>query len=81
MALLARDRLLVAIPMAFVFAALRTGSGFLAATGVDRRIADVVQAMLVLALLVPPAIQAVQARRRCRVRAAAVGLGARRRRR
>jgi simple sugar transport system permease protein len=63
-ALLARDRALVAIPMAFVFAALRTGSGFLAATGVERRIADVVQAMLVLALLIPPAVQSVQRRRR-----------------
>jgi len=56
-ALLARQRALLAIPMAFVFAMLRTGSQFLSATGVDRRIADVVQAMLVLALLVAPAIQ------------------------
>ena len=63
-ALLARDRPLVAIPMALVFAALRTGSGFLAATGVERRIADVVQAMLVLALLIPPAIAAIRDRRR-----------------
>ena len=59
-ALLARQRAALAIPMAFVFAALRTGSNFLAATGVDRQIADVVQAMLVLALLVPPAIEAYQ---------------------
>ncbi len=65
-ALLARDRASLAIPMAFVFAALRTGSSFLAATGVDRRITDVVQAMLVLALLVPPAIASVQRRRRPR---------------
>jgi simple sugar transport system permease protein len=63
-ALLARDRPLVAIPMALVFAALRTGGGFLAATGVERRIADVVQAMLVLALLIPPAIAAIRDRRR-----------------
>ena len=62
-ALLARQRALLAIPMAFVFACLRTGSQFLSATGVDRRIADVVQAMLVLALLVPPAIQEIQRRR------------------
>jgi ABC-type uncharacterized transport system permease subunit len=62
-ALLARQRALLAIPMAFVFAMLRTGSQFLSATGVDRRIADVVQAMLVLALLVPPAIQEIQRRR------------------
>lgn len=62
-ALLARQRALLAIPMAFVFACLRTGSQFLSATGVDRRIADVVQAMLVLALLVAPAIQEIQRRR------------------
>ncbi len=62
-ALLARDRALVAVPMALIFAALRTGSGFLAATGVERRIADVVQAMLVFALLTPPAIRSLQRRR------------------
>jgi general nucleoside transport system permease protein len=56
-ALVARNNVLVAIPTAFVFAALRTGSSFLAATGVDRRMTDVVQALLVLALLVPPAIE------------------------
>ncbi len=74
-ALLARDRPLVAIPMALVFAALRTGSGFLAATGVERRIADVVQAMLVLALLIPPAIAAIRDRRRA-VAAARAGAAA-----
>lgn len=63
-ALLARSRPLVAIPMAVLFAALRTGSGFLAATGVDRKIVDVVQALLVLALLMPPAIQFVRQRRK-----------------
>jgi simple sugar transport system permease protein len=63
-ALLAREKATLAIPMAFVFAGLRTGSNFLAATGVDRRITDVVQARLGLALLVPPAIQALQRRRR-----------------
>lgn len=56
-ALLARNRVAVAIPMAFVFAALRTGSSFLASTGVDRKMTDVVQALLVLALLLPPAIE------------------------
>jgi simple sugar transport system permease protein len=65
-ALLARQRAALAIPMAFVFAALRTGSQFLSATGVDRRIADVVQAMLVLALLVAPAIGMMQERRATR---------------
>ena len=63
-ALVARSHPIVAIPAAFVFAALRTGSGFLAATGVDRDITRVVQALLVLALLVPPAILFVRDRRR-----------------
>lgn len=63
-ALLARNRIALAIPMAFVFAALRTGSSFLAATGVDRKVTDVVQALLVLALLLPPAVMFVRERRR-----------------
>ncbi|MDJ0959429.1 MAG: ABC transporter permease [Acidimicrobiia bacterium] len=69
-ALLARSRPLVAIPMAILFAALRTGSGFLAATGVDRKIVDVVQALLVLALLIPPAIQFIRQRRKALAQAA-----------
>jgi general nucleoside transport system permease protein len=71
-ALVARNRPLVCIPVALVFAALRTGSGFLAATGVERSIVDVVRSLLVLALLVPPAVVAL---RRRRAGAAAVGSG------
>ncbi len=63
-ALVARERAVAAIPVAFVFAGLRTGSGFLAATGVERKITDVVQALLVLALLVPPAVLYIRERRR-----------------
>lgn len=63
-ALVARQRASVAILIAFVFAALRTGSGFLASTGVERRITDVVQGLLVLALLVPPALLFLRQRRR-----------------
>lgn len=63
-ALLARNRVLLAIPMAFLFAVLRTGSSFLASTGVDRKMTDVVQALLVLALLIPPAVLAGIERRR-----------------
>lgn len=63
-ALVARERALVAVIVALVFASLRTGSGFLAATGVERRITDVVQALLVLALLLPPAVLALRRRRR-----------------
>jgi general nucleoside transport system permease protein len=63
-ALLARDRPGLAIPMAVVFAALRTGGGVLAATGVASNIVDVVQALLVLALLVPPVYLSIRDRRR-----------------
>ncbi len=63
-ALVARERAVSAIVVAFVFASLRTGSGFLAATGVERKIADVVQALLVLALLIPPAMLYIRERRR-----------------
>lgn len=63
-ALLARDRPGLAVPMALVFAALRTGGGVLAATGVARTIVDVVQALLVLALLLPPVYLAIRDRRR-----------------
>jgi len=63
-ALVARQRVLVLIFVAFVFGSLRTGSGFLRATGVSGRISDVVQGLLVLALLLPPAVMFVRERRR-----------------
>jgi simple sugar transport system permease protein len=63
-ALVARQMPIVVVPTALVFAGLRTGSGFLAATGVEREITKIVQAMLVLALLIPPAILFVRDRRR-----------------
>lgn len=63
-ALLARNRVMVAVPVALVFAMLRTGSSFLAATGVDRKMTQVVQALLVLALLIPPAVVFIRDRRR-----------------
>jgi simple sugar transport system permease protein len=62
-ALVARNRPLVAIPVAFVFAMLRTGSGFLASTGVEREIVDVVRGLLVMALLLPAAVSFVKARK------------------
>lgn len=63
-ALVARQRVIVLIFVAFVFGSMRTGSGYLRATGVSGRIADVVQGLLVLALLLPPAILYVRERRR-----------------
>ena len=70
-ALLARNRPLLCIPVAILFAALRTGSGFLAATGVDRTVVDVIQALLVLALLVPPAVEFMRDRRQVSIAARA----------
>lgn len=65
-ALVARERALVAIPVAVVFAALRSGSGFVGSTGVEGRITDVIEGLLVLALLIPPAVMFVRDRRRAR---------------
>lgn len=66
-ALLARNRIGLAIPMALVFAALRTGSSFLASTGVDRKMTDVSQALIVLALLIAPALLQLRDHRRQRL--------------
>lgn len=68
-ALVAREKALVAIPVAFVFAGLRTGSSFVGATGVEGRITDVIQGFLVLALLLPPAVMFLRDRRRARAAA------------
>ncbi|MEU5098966.1 ABC transporter permease [Streptomyces sp. NPDC020996] len=53
-ALVARNRPLVAVPVSFVFAVLRSGGDFLSATGVPYYLVDVVKALLVLAFVVPP---------------------------
>jgi simple sugar transport system permease protein len=63
-ALVARQKVLALIFVAVVFGSLRTGSGFLRSTGLSSRIADVVQGLLVLSLLLPPAIIFVTSRRR-----------------
>ena len=70
-ALVARERALAAVVAAFVFAGLRTGSGFVNSTGVESRITDVVQGLLVLALLVPPAVMFLRDRARARAAATA----------
>lgn len=70
-ALVAREKALAAIPVALVFGALRNGSGFVSSTGVESRITDVIQGLLVLALLVPPALMFVRDRRRARAAGAA----------
>lgn len=65
-ALVAREKALVAIPVAFIFAGLRTGSSFVGATGVEGRITDVIQGLLVLALLIPPAVMFIRERQRAK---------------
>ncbi len=70
-ALVAREKALIAIPVAFVFAGLHTGSSFVGSTGVEGRVTDVIQGLLVLALLIPPAVMFFRDRHRARV--AAVG--------
>ncbi|MCP3937991.1 MAG: ABC transporter permease [Actinomycetia bacterium] len=70
-ALVAREKVLAAVGAAFVFAALRNGSGFVNSTGVESRITEVVQGFLVLALLIPPAVMFLRDRRRSRAASAA----------
>lgn len=63
-ALVARNNPLVAIPVAFVFAVLRSGGDFLSATGVPYYLVDIVKALLVIAFVVPPLVVAALRRRR-----------------
>jgi ABC-type uncharacterized transport system permease subunit len=65
-ALVARERAIPAIFVAVVFGALRTGSSFVGSTGVEARVTDVVEGLLVLALLIPPAVMFIRDRRRAR---------------
>ncbi|MBO4208731.1 ABC transporter permease [Micromonospora echinofusca] len=62
-ALVARNRPLVAIPVAVLFGVLRSGGGFLAATGVPPFLVDVVKALLVLAFVAPPVVMNLISRR------------------
>lgn len=55
-ALVARDRPLVAVPVAIAFGGVQAGGNLLASTGVPRFLVDVVQAAVVLGAILPPAI-------------------------
>ncbi|MFG2469679.1 ABC transporter permease [Streptomyces canus] len=63
-ALVARNRPLVAVPVSLVFAVLRAGGDFLSATGVPYYLVDVVKALLVLAFVAPPVLVELFRRRR-----------------
>ncbi|MEU5397940.1 ABC transporter permease [Streptomyces sp. NPDC005963] len=63
-ALVARNRPLIAIPVAFGFAVLRAGGDFLSATGVPPVLVDIVKALLVLAFVAPPILVSLFRKRR-----------------
>lgn len=68
-ALIARQNAWAAVPAAALFGILRAGGGFVAATGVPRYVIDVMQALVVLAALLPPLLQE-RSRRRAATRIA-----------
>lgn len=59
-ALVARNRPSVAVPVAFFFGALQAGGGFLETTGVPTDLVNIVEALLVLAAVFPPALMALK---------------------
>lgn len=63
-ALISRRNSVVIVPVAFFFGVLRAGGLRLAATGVPSNIVEIVQALVVLAALLPPAILHLSERRR-----------------
>lgn len=63
-ALVARNRPLVAVPVALMFGFLRAGGDFLSATGVPYFLVDVVKSLLVLAFVAPPVLVDTYRRRR-----------------
>lgn len=70
-ALVARNNATVAIIVALFFGGLRAGGGFLAATGVPTDLVGIVQALVVLGAVFPPALQELRRIRRARALATA----------
>jgi len=70
-ALVARSNAWVAIGVALAFGGLQAGGGFLAATGVPTDLVNVVEALIVLAAVFPPALEELR-RRRARASTAVV---------
>lgn len=68
-ALIARSRPLVAVPVALLFGILRSGGDFLAATGIPSYLVDVAKSLLVLAFVAPSVLVAMLERRRTAARA------------
>jgi simple sugar transport system permease protein len=70
-ALVARNNAYAAIVVAFLFGALQAGGGFLAATGVPSDLVNIVIALVVLAVVFPPALEEFRTYRRARALASA----------
>jgi simple sugar transport system permease protein len=71
-ALVARNNAWVAIGVAILFGGLHAGGGFLASTGVPSDLVDIVEALVVLAAVFPPALLELR-RRRARPQAVPAG--------
>jgi simple sugar transport system permease protein len=71
-ALVARNNAWVAIGVAMLFGGLHAGGGFLASTGVPSDLVDIVEALVVLAAVFPPALVELR-RRRARPQAVPAG--------
>ena len=63
-ALVARNRPLVSVPVALLFGILRAGGDFLAATGIPYYLVDVAKSLLVLAFVAPGVLVGMLERRR-----------------
>lgn len=72
-ALIARRAAWIVVPIALLFGALRTGATNLAARGVPRYFVDIIQTMVVIAVLVPPALMILLDRRRALAEARSTG--------
>jgi general nucleoside transport system permease protein len=70
-ALVARNNSYVAIAVAFLFGAVEAGGGFLATTGIPTDLVGIVQALIVLAVVFPPAVTQLRRFREARSKAVA----------
>jgi len=71
-ALVARNRPALCVPVAFLFGVLSAGGDYLSSTGVPSYLVDIIESLLVLALVVPSVASGILGRRR-RERLASAG--------
>jgi general nucleoside transport system permease protein len=74
-ALVARNHAYLAIFVALLFGALEAGGGFLATTGVPTDLVNIVQALVVLAVVFPPAVTEMRRYRQARAKASTTSAG------